>query len=220
MIAEGVAREPAPLAHRWSRALVAVAAAAVAAVVGTHLAATFLYNAPSNPVSQRYEQQIQGWMQPLFNQNWRLFAPNPLSENVSIQARASLSTDGRTTDWFDLSGQDTAAVLHDPVPGHIAENGLRNAWFEWAETHDENGKPNDATATVMQRYLFNTVLQRLQARVAGQPITAVQVRAVTTLIPGPGRTAAQTGPQTRTLGWWTVSAEASSSPSPSGAGAR
>src|SRR5258708_632570 len=101
---------PAPLTRRWSRALVAGTAVAVAAVLGIHLAATFLYNAPSNPVSQRYAKQVQWWMEPLFNQNWRLFAPNPISENVSVQARASLSPDGRLTGWIDLSAQDEAAV--------------------------------------------------------------------------------------------------------------
>ena len=42
------------------------------------------------------------------------------------------------------------------------------------------------------------------ARQVGGTISSVQIRAITTLIPGPGRTAAQTAPQTRTLDWWTV----------------
>jgi hypothetical protein len=33
----------------------------------------------------------------------------------------------------------------------------------------------------------------------------VQVRFIVTLLPGPGRTAAQTAPQTQTLPWWLVS---------------
>jgi hypothetical protein len=39
---------------------------------------------------------------------------------------------------------------------------------------------------------------------AGSTIGSVQIRAVTTLLPGPGRTLAQTAPQVRTLDWWTV----------------
>src|SRR6185437_2966569 len=79
-------REPAldsrPLTRGWSRALVGGMALAVAAVAIVHLAATFLYNAPANPVSQRYARSVNWWMEPLFSQNWRLFAPNPISENV------------------------------------------------------------------------------------------------------------------------------------------
>jgi hypothetical protein len=194
---------PAPLTRRWSRALVAGATAAMAAALAVHLTATFLYNAPVNTVSQRYSQQIRWWIDPLFTQNWRLFAPNPISENVSVQARASLAPDGRVSGWVDLSAQDRAAVLGDPVPGHIAVNGLRNAWFSWAATHDANGNPTADGAALMQQYLLNLVLDRLHGAVGG-PIGSVQIRTVTTLIPGPGRTAAQTAPQTRTLDWWTV----------------
>jgi hypothetical protein len=196
---------PAPLTRHWSRALVAGTAVAVVAVLGAHLSATFLYNAPANPLSQRYAKQVQRWMEPLFSQNWHLFAPNPLSENVSVQARASLAPDGRLTGWVDLSAQDRAAVLGDPVPGHLVENELRNAWFEWLATHDAGGEPTGDKAAIMQRYLLNVVVDRMRGQAAG-PIGSVQIRAITTLIPGPGRTAAQTAPQTRTLDWWTVPA--------------
>ena len=201
-------REPAPiprpLTRRWSRALVAGMTLAVTAVVVVHLAATFLYNAPANPVSQRYTKQVNWWMQPLFSQNWRLFAPNPISENVEVDARASVVPDGRTTGWVNLSAHDEAAVRGDPVPGHITENELRNAWFQWVETHDDNGNPTGTNADVMQQYLLNVVLERLRGEVGTGTIGSVQIRAITTLIPGPGRTPAQTAPQTRTLDWWSI----------------
>jgi hypothetical protein len=199
-------REPAPepaLTRLWSRVLVGGTAVAVAAVVIVHLAATFLYNAPANPVSQRYATSVKWWMEPLFNQNWRLFAPNPISENVEIDARASLDPDGRTTGWVNLSAQDQATVRGNPVPGHLTENELRNAWFGWAGTHDGNGNPTGPNADVMQKYLLGVALERLGGHVGGT-IGSLQIRAITTLIPGPGRTAQQTAPQTRTLDWWSV----------------
>lgn len=193
------------LTRRWSRSLVAGTFVAVLAVLATHLAATFLYNAPTNPVSARYTKQIHWWMDPLFTQNWRLFAPNPISENVRIEARASLRPDGRASGWIDLTAQDEAAVLDDPVPGHIAENGLRTAWFQWAATHDDSGGPTGGDADLYQSYLMNLVLDRLHGTLgAAAPVGSLQIRAVTTLIPGPGRTAQQTAPQTRTLDWWTL----------------
>ena len=60
-----------------------------------------------------------------------------------------------------------------------------------------------ANADVMQKYLLSVVLKRLDGHVGGT-IGSVQVRVITTLIPGPGRTPAQTAPQTRTLDWWTL----------------
>lgn len=194
-----------PPARWWSRALVAVTAVAVGALAAVHLAATFLYNAPANPVSQRYAGQVDDWMNPLFQQNWRLFAPNPISENVAVQVRASLTPDGRTTAWFDLSARDQRAENGNPDPGHVLQNALRNAWFEWAASHDANGNPSTAEADTMQAYLMNLVLARISP-LAGGTIGSIQIRAVTTLIPGPGRTAAQTTPQVRTLDWWPVPA--------------
>ncbi|HZP51586.1 DUF5819 family protein [Actinocrinis sp.] len=198
------AQNPTPLTRSWSRALVGGTTLAVVLVVALHLAATFLYNAPANPVSQRYARSVNRWMQPLFTQNWQLFAPNPISENVEIDARASLDPDGRLTGWVNLSAQDEAAVLGNPVPGHITENQLRNAWFQWLDTHDANGNPTGANADVMQKYLMAVALERLGGHVGSGTIGSVQIRAITTLIPGPGRTPAQIAPQTRTLDWWSV----------------
>ena len=202
-------REPAlnrrPLTRSWSRVLVGGTTLTVVLVAALHLAATFLYNAPANPVSQRYAGPVNRWMEPLFSQNWRLFAPNPISENIEIDARASLDPDGRLTGWVNLSAQDEAAVRGNPVPGHITENQLRNAWFQWLETHDGNGNPTGVNADVMQKYLMAIALERLGKHVGGGTIGSVQIRAITTLIPGPGRTPAQIAPQTRTLDWWSVS---------------
>ena len=192
-----------PPARWWSRALVAGTTVTVGAVAAVHLSATFLYNAPANPVSQRYAPQVDWWMNPLFAQNWRLFAPNPISENVAVQARASLRPDGRPTAWFDLSARDDAATVGDPVPGHVTQNTVRNAWFSWAGSHGPNGDPTAPDASVMQTYLLGVVVDRLRPLAPGA-IGSVQIRVVTTLIPGPGRTAAQTVPQTRTLDWWEV----------------
>lgn len=44
------------------------------ATVLAHAALVFLHVAPSNSVSQRYARQINAWVYPLFEQNWRLFA--------------------------------------------------------------------------------------------------------------------------------------------------
>src|ERR1700735_1105585 len=81
----------------WSRGLVALVALLVTGIVGVHLFATFLYNAPLNPVSQKYAGPLHTWMTPIFAQNWQLFAPNPLSEEIDVQARASMAGNGQLT---------------------------------------------------------------------------------------------------------------------------
>ena len=183
--------------------MVGAAALLVAALVAAQLAATFLYNAPSNIISQRYQTQISWWMNPLLNQNWQLFAPNPISENVEVDARASVGPSAGLTPWLDLSAIDQAATDGNPAPSHLTMNALRNAWREYEVTHSPSGQPSTPLAGTAQQYLQNLVLGYLRPRESGT-IDSIQVRFIVTLIPGAGRTAAQSAPQTQTLAWWVV----------------
>lgn len=196
--------QPARPGRWWSRGLVALIAAVTAGTVAVHLAMTFLYVAPSNPVSQAYSKQIDAWMLPLFQQDWNLFAPDPLSENVDIKARATVQPSDTVTDWIDLTAADRAAEVGDPVPSHVTLNGLRLAYVQYLDTHSAEGESTTPLGPIVQQYLENLVVDRLQGLGAGR-ITAVQLQITTTLLPGPGRTAAQTAPQTETFTWWTVS---------------
>ena len=187
----------------WSRALVAAAALVIAALVAAQLITMFLYNAPSNAVSKRYSAQISWWMDPLQSQNWQLFAPNPISENVEVDARASIGASAGIGPWLDLSAIDQAATDGNPAPSHLTMNALRNAWREYEVTHSPNGQPSTPLAGTAQQYLQNLVLGYLRPRESGT-IDSIQVRFIVTLIPGAGRTAAQSAPQTQTLAWWVV----------------
>lgn len=194
--------EPGPTAW-WSRGLVALTALLTAGLVGLHMAATFLYNAPTNPVSQKYAGPLHDWMTPVFTQNWQLFAPNPLSEEIDVQARGSLTGSGQVTAWRDLSAADVQATVDNPVPSQITLNALRNAVLEWLATHDNQGNPTGANAEIAQEYLGDMAVDRLTAQIGGH-YASIQLRLVFTLLPGPGRTAAQTLPQARTLTWWVL----------------
>ncbi|MDR6225753.1 DUF5819 family protein [Desmospora profundinema] len=70
-----------------------------------HFAFTGLYNAPLNPLKAKHSNIIAGYMNPLFSQNWKLFAPNPASDNNTFYVRAQVKKeDGvKTTDWIDLT---------------------------------------------------------------------------------------------------------------------
>ena len=144
-------------------------------------------------------------MTPVFTQNWQMFAPNPLSEEIDVQARGSVAGSGQVTAWRDLSAADVQATVDNPVPSQVTLNALRNAVLEWLATHDGQGDPTAPNATIAQQYLSNMAVQRLTAQIGGT-YSSIQVRLVFTLLPGTGRTAAQTAPQSRTLAWWVLSA--------------
>ena len=79
--------------------------------LAAHFALTFLYVMPVNPVSLETQSVVDATIGRFFSQNWRLFAPNPLSSDQIVlarclddnEAKAALAGKLPTDGWFDLS---------------------------------------------------------------------------------------------------------------------
>jgi hypothetical protein len=197
----------------WSTpALVALAMTAVllAGATAWHLIAVFLHVAPGNSVSQRYQQQVNDWIYPEFEQNWKLFAPNPLQQNITVDARLqTLGSDGRhrTGPWIGLTAQDLAAVRHNPAPSHVDQNLLRRAWDFYVETHSEQGdNTGGSRGDLAQEYLKRIAIQRLGPAGQHEQVIEVQVRSGTTgVAPPPWSTEKWSTDTTyRVAPWWPV----------------
>ncbi|MFI6626588.1 DUF5819 family protein [Streptomyces sp. NPDC050528] len=194
-------------------AALAVAVVAVAALV--HLGMVFLHVAPSNTVTKQHGKAIDEWIYPEFEQNWKLFAPNPLQQNIEVQVRADVrSADGttRTTGWYDLSAEDGAAIDGNLLPSHTEQNELRRAWDFLTATHDNANRPIGLRGTLAETYLRRIVVLRLgrdDAAGKGGAVQRVQVRSRTTNVPPPEWSDEQvsTTPQYRLLPWWPVPAD-------------
>ncbi|MEU4653460.1 DUF5819 family protein [Streptomyces sp. NPDC023723] len=192
----------------------AVALAVVAAVVSIHLGMTFLHVAPSNTVTKQHGDVIDDWIYPEFEQNWKLFAPNPLQQNISVQVRAELSTaDGgvRTTGWYDLSAEDGRAIDGNPLPSHTQQNELRRAWDFYTATHDSDDRAVGLRGALSETYLRRIAVLRLAragAAGAGDVLDQVQYRARTSAVPPPDWSGEQVSDRTevRELPWWRVPA--------------
>ncbi|MEU8460821.1 DUF5819 family protein [Streptomyces sp. NPDC029003] len=202
--APGIAGLSAPY-----RAVAALALAAVAVAACAHLALVFLHVAPSNTVSKRHAALIDGWIYPEFEQNWKLFAPNPLQQNIAVEARAQIRTaDGKlvTGGWRDLSAEDGAAIRHGLLPSHTEQNELRRAWDFFTGSHDENDKPNGERGELSEAYLRRIALERLAPGHRGDRILRVQLRSATRSVAAPAWSDEKTDTQTyyRELPWWTV----------------
>ncbi|QMU79911.1 hypothetical protein GXW83_00335 [Streptacidiphilus sp. PB12-B1b] len=196
-----------PRPVRWA---VVCAVCACCATALVHVCMMFLFVAPSNTVSQRYEQQINAWIYPYFEQNWQLFAPDPQADREQISARSAVtSPDGarRAGPWVDLTGMDESAVRHDPFPSRTAQNMLRRAWsaYQAAPDGDEDAS---GQAGMLRHYLAAIAAQRLGAH--GQHgFDAVQLRITTTPIsPIPPQASGARTPapasDTIFLPWWQV----------------
>ncbi|MFI9205687.1 DUF5819 family protein [Streptomyces sp. NPDC053048] len=192
-----------------SRFVVAAGAAVVAVAAAVHLVMMFLHVAPPNTLSKQHAAEIDDYVLPEFEQNWKFFAPNPLQQNIAVQARAELrGPGGRTTvtPWTDLSARDGADILHNPLPSHTRQNELRRAWDYYAGTHDAREQPNGLRGRLSEQYLRRLVVSRLGASQQGRPVDRIQVRSVTVPIAPPpwSDEKADTRPVHRVLRWWPV----------------
>ncbi|MFC8201512.1 DUF5819 family protein [Streptomyces sp. NPDC057298] len=176
-----------------------------------HVLLVFLHVAPPNPLSQQYSRQVNAWVFPLFEQNWRLFAPDPESVNRQISARTMhTAPDGsaQVSGWFDLTAVDNSAVEHNAFPSHTAQNTLRRAWSSYLESHGGDDRPRSQRALMLQQYLTNIAADRIATH-RGGPFESVQLRVITVPIAapatagGPGAAAVAPKPaDTRYLPWW------------------
>ncbi|WNZ10148.1 DUF5819 family protein [Streptomyces sp. 11x1] len=194
---------------------VALVLAIVAVATCAHLGLVFLHIAPSNTLTKQHGQAVDEWVYPEFEQNWKLFAPNPLQQNIAVEARAEVRTaDGevRTTGWYDLSALDGAAIDHNPVPSHTQQNELRRAWDFYTATHDGEHRATSSRGDLSERYVRRIVVMRLDREQAGGPggqIERIQLRSRTTNVQPPEWSEEKVSdkPVVRELPWWSVTGD-------------
>ncbi|MFJ4680870.1 DUF5819 family protein [Kitasatospora sp. NPDC088783] len=199
----------------WSkpaRVVLVVAGVGLGACVLAFLGALFLAVAPANSVSKEYRSELDAVVYPEFEQNWKLFAPDPLQRNVAVDARVrTIGPDGQvaTGEWHGLSAADWAAIRHDPAPSHLDQNLLRRAWDFYESTHGDGDAPAAAGSRgeLAEQYLKRIALQRIGP--GGGRVIQVQLRATATAVAPPPWSGEQvdTAPHARELPWWPVQAE-------------
>jgi hypothetical protein len=166
-------------------------------------------------VTKQHGKAVEEWVYPEFEQNWKLFAPNPLQQNIAVQVRAEVRTkDGglRTTGWTDLSAEDGAAIDGNLAPSHTQQNELRRAWDFFVATHGTDNRPVGTRGSLSEQYLRRIVVMRLYRDEPADRlgvIQQVQVRSSTTNVQPPKWSPERVSDQPvyRQLPWWTVTAD-------------
>ncbi|MFF4347226.1 DUF5819 family protein [Streptomyces sp. NPDC001530] len=195
-----------------SQIAAALALAVVAVTACVHLGMVFLHVAPSNTATKQHGRAIDEWIYPEFEQNWKLFAPNPLQQNIAVQVRALVrAKDGtsRETGWYDLSALDGRAIDGNLLPSHTQQNELRRAWDFYVSTHDSQNRPAGLRGDLSERYLRRIAVLRLDREHAGGEgavVERLQVRSRTTNVPAPEWSVEKVSdkPIVRELPWWSV----------------
>ncbi|MEV4944415.1 DUF5819 family protein [Streptomyces sp. NPDC053755] len=190
-----------------------VVAAVALAVVGVfacvHVGMVFLHVAPSNTLTKQHGAAVDGWVYPEFEQNWKLFAPNPLQQNIAVQVRAEVAADDgprRTTDWIDLTAQDAERIRGSLLPSHTDQNELRRAWDFYLNSHSADHRPNGLRGRLSESYMRRIVMLRLAEEDLGGTVEAIQLRSSTRAVPAPvwSDEKTNTDPVHREVPWWKV----------------
>ncbi|MFJ7195876.1 MULTISPECIES: DUF5819 family protein [unclassified Streptomyces] len=188
----------------------AVALSVIGLVACGQLAMVFLHVAPSNTVTKQHGEAVDDWIYPEFEQNWKLFAPNPLQQNIAIHVRAEIAgPDGRrTTAWMSLSGEDGKAIRGSLLPSHIHQNELRRGWDFYLGSHDNENRAIGLRGELSERYIRRIAMLRLGEHDYGGTVERIQVRSETRSVAAPAWSEEKisTRPSYRVLPWWTVTA--------------
>ncbi|MFE1289552.1 DUF5819 family protein [Streptomyces sp. NPDC058751] len=190
----------------------ALALALVAVGACVHLGMVFLHVSPSNTVTKQHGRAIDEWIYPEFEQNWKLFAPNPLQQDIAVQVRAMVRTEdgiSQETGWYGLSALDGRAIDGNPLPSHTQQNELRRAWDFYVATHEDENRPVGLRGDLAERYLRRIGVLRLDREHAGGEgavVERVQFRSLTTDVPPPRWSDEKVSdrPVVRELPWWSV----------------
>ncbi|CAM5624139.1 hypothetical protein GCM10010329_20590 [Streptomyces spiroverticillatus] len=192
-----------------SQVVAALALALVGVTALVHLGMVFLHVAPSNTLSKEHSQAVSDWINPEFEQNWKLFAPNPLQQNIAVQSRAQIQTKSgqwRITEWIDFSAKDAEQIRGSLLPSHTDQNELRRGWDFYTNWHNDKNESLGMRGDVSARYIRRIVLERMSELDMGGRVVRIQVRSSTTSVkPPPWSTEKiSTKPVYRTLPWWKV----------------
>lgn len=103
-----------PVSHRRPPAAKAVAIV-VALIVVFHVAMTAVYNVPDARIRDRIlpGAVARSYLEPFFQQDYRIFAPNPISDDRYLNVRAWIRTPSggnRITAWVNVTAAEISTV--------------------------------------------------------------------------------------------------------------
>ncbi|NOW00300.1 DUF5819 family protein [Isoptericola chiayiensis] len=129
----------------------------LALIVTVHAAATFLWIAPRNAISTALSGPLDRAMDPMFQQNWSLFAPTPINVANSLEVRA-LDVELAPTPWVDVTDLEISAnFTHHLLPNRASLPTRMLA----ARAHAQFSKLSDAELEVLGGHYHQDAWPRL-----------------------------------------------------------
>jgi hypothetical protein len=166
---------------KWKTAVLSAWIIGLACLLGFHFGMTALYLAPPNPVKQAWFEPMMKYMDPLFMQNWKLFAPNPVSQhqNICVKAKWKDPETGqiKETPWRDVSWPLIAHIQRDRFSNDGRLYRFQYTAITWFTDKDQNRKVKGEQ--MLERVAANAIRDFPQRT----HVLQVKVRIVTNVFP-------------------------------------
>ena len=92
------------------------ACGALGALLCAHLVATAVFVGPDNAAKETLGTSLTSYMQPMFQQEWSLFAPTPISTGYSMWVRGWYDEE-KSTEWVNVTQLEIDGnILHTLAP--------------------------------------------------------------------------------------------------------
>jgi hypothetical protein len=159
---------------------------------------TFLYVAPRNLISARADKGISSYILPYFNQDWKLFAPDPVKTDPHVLVQAKVVDDKgqqQVTSWLDITRPELTRVKGHLFPDRVSRLSAKvsESLSEAAERQEQAAADRQQQALTPEEArhekldeVFARVLATRAARAQwGERVTEVHIRLVGYIPPPP-----------------------------------
>lgn len=93
---------------RWKNISLNIITILLTILTPIHFFIIVLHAGPINPISAKFQPQINAYVTPFFFQNWHLFAPDPVTTNFNLYLKVKYKEAEHTeiiqSDWLDVVG--------------------------------------------------------------------------------------------------------------------
>ena len=212
-----------PRSSRSAHTVVVATCLVIGGLLILHFAMTFFYVAPRNLVSARADKVISSYMLPYFDQDWKLFAPDPAKTDPHILVRAKVVDvrhQEQLTPWLDITNSELTRVRGHWFPDRVSRLSAKVAakLSAAADQHEQVVSERQQQPVRLQEApgerldeAFAHVLATRAARAQwGEQVAEVQIRLVGHIPPPPAFSEAEErgSPEVieHDLPWWLADA--------------
>lgn len=140
-----------------------IVAGILATALAGHLLATVVFVGPDNSARDSWEEPLESYMEPFFQQSWSLFAPKPIGTERALYVRAWYDDD-RPTEWVNVSELEIEkTTTHNLAPSRAGRVTFKLA----SRIGRQHARLTNAEQEALASHYHHDAWERLEDRMLG-----------------------------------------------------